>query len=277
MNVLPREKQIQVISALVEGCSIRSTERLFDVHRDTIMRLMVRTGQHCMTLMDELMQNIPAGIYQCDELWCFVGKKDKRLKPHEKNNSEIGSQFIFVAMEAQTKLIPSWRIGKRAPEIAYGLMVDLADRMNGERPTIITDGFGPYLDAVDAAFGVNVDFAQLIKVVSEVRKPTREGYVPATVVRCDKKLVTGRPRPKTISTSLIERQNLTLRMSIRRLTRLTNAFSKSLDNLKAATALHFAHYNLCRIHRTLRITPAMAAGVTKTIWDMDALLPNHQS
>ncbi len=207
MNVLPRHKQIQIINALVEGCSIRSIERMYDVHRDTITRLMIRTGQNCMGLMDELMRDIPAGTYQCDEIWCFVRKKDKRLTLEEKRNPEIGSQFIWIAMEAETKLIPSWRVGKRVPELAYGLMVDLADRMNGERPTIITDGFGPYLDAVDAAFGVNVDFAQLIKVVSEVRKATREGYIPATVVRCDKVSVTGRPDPRLISTSLIERQN----------------------------------------------------------------------
>ena len=183
MNRLPKDKQIQVIMALTEGCSIRSIERMYDVHRDTITRLMVRTGQHCMGLMDDLMRDIPTGVYQCDEVWCFVRKKDKRLTLEEKHDPEIGSQFIWIAMEAETKLIPSWRVGKRIPEVAYGLMVDLADRMNGGRPTIITDGFGPYLDAVDAAFGVNVDFAQLIKVVSEVRKATREGYIPATVVK----------------------------------------------------------------------------------------------
>ena len=154
-------------------------------------------------------------------------------------------------------------------------MVDLADRMNGGRPTIITDGFGPYLDAVDAAFGVNVNFAQLIKVVSEVRKPAREGYIPATVVRCDKVSVTGRPDPAQISTSLIERQNLTVRMSMRRLTRLTNGFSKRLDNLKAAVALHFAHYNLCRVHGSLRVSPAMAAGISASIWDIESLLPGE--
>ena len=274
MNRLPKDKQIQVITALTEGCSIRSIERMYDVHRDTITRLMVRTGQHCMGLMDDLMQDIPTGVYQCDEVWCYVRKKDKRLTLEEKRNPEIGSQFIFIAMEAQTKLIPSWRVGKRVPVLAYGLMVDLADRMNGGRPTIITDGYGAYIDAVDAAFGVNVDFAQLIKVVSEVRKATREGYIPATVVRCDKVPLTGRPDPRLISTSLIERQNLTVRMSMRRLTRLTNAFSKKLDNLKAAAALHFAHYNFCRIHGSLQVTPAMAAGIVSGIWDIPDLLPS---
>ena len=276
MNRLPREKQIQVIQALVEGCSIRSIERMYDVHRDTIMRLMVRTGDHCMSLMDDLMQDIPVGTYQCDEIWTFVGKKDKRLRPDEKNNAEIGSQFIFIAMDADTKLIPSWQIGKRVPEVAYGLMADLADRMNGnaERATIITDGFGPYIDAVYGAFGTNVNFAQMVKVVSEGRRFTQEGYMPATVVRCDKIVVMGRPKRREISTSLIERQNLMVRMSMRRLTRLTNAFSKKLDNLKAATAIHFANYNFCRIHKSLRVTPAMAAGLVDHVWGIIELLPD---
>ncbi len=244
---------------------------MYDVHRDTVSRLMVRTGLNCMTIMDDVMQEIPAGTYQVDEIWTFVGKKDKRLAPVEKSNPEIGSQFIFVAMDASTKLVPSFRVGKRIPEVAYGIMVDLAERIVG-RPTVITDGFGPYLDAVDAAFGVEVDFAQLVKVVSEIRRPVREGYIPATVVRCTKERVTGRVSVDRISTSYIERQNLTMRMSMRRLTRLTNAFSKKLENLKAATALHFAHYNFCRVHRTLQVTPAMAAGIVNTVWEIGDLL-----
>lgn len=165
MNVLPREKQIQVIQALVEGCSIRSIERMYDIHRDTIMRLMVRTGDHCMTLVDDLIQDIPAGTYQVDEIWCYVGKKDKQLTRNERNSAELGSQFIFVAMDADTKLVPTYRIGKRIPELANGLMDDLRERING-RPTIITDGFGPYVDAVRGAFGQDVEFAQMVKVVT---------------------------------------------------------------------------------------------------------------
>jgi len=272
MNVLPREKQVQIITALVEGCSIRSIERMYDVHRGTIMRLIVRTGRHCMTLMDDLIRDVPAGTIQCDEIWCYVGKKDKRLTPEEKRNPEIGSQFIFVAMDADTKLAQSYQIGKRIPEVAFGLMVDLAERIAG-RPTIITDGFIPYIEAVETAFGADANFAQLVKTVSEIRRPVREGYAPATVVRCSKTSISGYTDPKQIPTSLIERQNLTMRMSMRRLTRLTNAFSKKLDNLKAATALHFAHYNFCRMHRSLRVTPAMAAGLVSSIWEISDLLP----
>ncbi len=151
-------------------------------------------------------------------------------------------------------------------------MLNLRERIV-DRPTIITDGFDPYFEAVELAFGRNVRYAQLIKTVSESRKPVREGYVPAVVVRCDKRPVTEHPDPKLISTSLIERQNLTMRTSMNRLTRLTDAFSKKLDNLKAATAFHFAHYNFWRVHKTLRVTPAMAAGITKTVWDANDLLP----
>ncbi len=173
MNRLPRDKQIQIINALVEGCSIRSIERMYDVHRDTIIRLMIRTGQNCMSIMDDVIRNVPAGVIQCDEIWTFVRKKDKRLDQIERHNPVIGSQFIFVAMDADTKLVPCYQVGKRIPEIANGFMLNLRERLVG-RPTIITDGFGPYLTAVEMAFGRDVKFAQLVKTVSEVRKFTRE-------------------------------------------------------------------------------------------------------
>ena len=271
MNRLPRDKQITIIKALTEGCSIRSIERMYDVHRDTVMRLMVRTGQHCMTIMDDVIRNVPAGVIQCDEIWTFVRKKDRRLNQLERHNPVIGSQYIFVAMDADTKLVPCYQVGKRIPEVANGFMLNLRERLVG-RPTIITDGFDPYFEAVELAFGQNVRYAQLIKSVSEIRRPVREGYAPAQVVRCHKQSVYGHPDPALISTSLIERQNLTIRMSMRRLTRLCNGFSKKLDNLKAATALHFANYNFCRVHGSLRITPAMAAGIVSSIWGIEELL-----
>ena len=271
MNRLPRDKQIQIITALVEGCSIRSIERMYDVHRDTITRLMIRTGQNCMSIMDETIRDVPAGVIQCDEIWTYVRKKDRRLNQIERHNPVIGSQFILVAMDADTKLVPCYQVGKRIPEIANGFMLNLRERLVG-RPTIITDGFDPYPWAVEMAFGQDVRYAQLIKTVSENRRPVREGYTPAQVVRCHKRPVYGHPDPALISTSLIERQNLTMRMSMRRLTRLCNGFSKKLDNLKAATALHFAHYDLVRIHRSLRVTPAMAAGIVSSVWEIGDLL-----
>lgn len=273
MNVLPRNKQIQIISALVEGNSIRSCERMFGTHRDTIMRLAVRTGQHCMTLLEDHVKDVPAGTIQCDEMWGYVAKKDAKLNADEKDNPEIGSQYIWIAMDADTKLVISHLVGKRELNMALGLIVDLKERVDG-RPTIITDGLVHYFDAIKWTYGGNnVDFAQLVKTVQErPRKPVREGYVPARVVTCKPYPLFGDPDPAKISTSYIERQNLTVRMSVRRLTRLTNAFSKKLENLKAATALHFAHYNFCRIHKTLSVTPAMAAGIASEVWALESLL-----
>ena len=224
-----------------------------------------------MSLMEDTIRSVPAGTYQVDEFWCFVGKKDKMLTDAERSNPEICSQFIFVPMDRDTKLVPCFRIGKRTTEVAFGLMDDLHERIAG-RPKIITDGFSEYVPAVLMTFHDNVDFAQLIKAVREPRRPVREGYAPAAVVRCTKRPIVADLDPAEISTSLIERQNLTIRMSMRRLTRLTNAFSKKLDNLKTAAALHFAYYNFCRVHSTLRMTPVMAAGISDAIWDFELLL-----
>ena len=270
-NILPKHKQVLCIKALIEGCSIRSTERMYDVHRDTIMRLMVRTGAHCIYLLDKHMQGIPAGEIECDEIWAFVGKKDKNLTIEEKKRGDLGSQFIWVAMDRNTKLVPSWLIGKREEVMAKRFMLDLSRRLNGT-PTIVTDGLPAYRDAIEYAFGADVNFAQLIKVVKSLARPVREGYTPGNVVKCTKSILSG--RVDKISTSLIERQNLTIRMSMRRLTRLTNAFSKKLENMKAAAALHFAFYNFCRIHSTIKTTPAMASGVVDELWEIDRLLPN---
>jgi IS1 family transposase len=270
MNVLPREKQIQILTGLLEGCSIRSLERMHGIHRDTIMRLGVRVGKHCANLLDQHIRNVPAGMIQCDEQWGYVQKKDKRLTDAETKNPELGSQFIFVAMDGDTKLVLSHRIGKRTPEMALALMGDLRERIEG-RPTIITDGFGPYLPAVETAFGREVDFGMLVKSYTESRQPVREGYRPARVVKCNPQPMIG--KPERITTSHIERFNLTTRMCVRRMARLTNAFSKRLESLKAAIALHIAFYNFCRVHKTLRVTPAMQAGLASSIWTIQDLLP----
>lgn len=274
MNRLPREKQIQIITALVEGCSIRSIERMYDVHRDTVTRLMLRTGDHCMTLLEDHIRDVPAGTIQCDEIWIYVRKKDRRFTVEDMGNKSIGSQFIWIAMDADTKLVISHLIGKRELQMAFGLIVDLKDRIVG-RPTIITDGLVHYFDAVHYTFGrFDVDFAQLVKVVKEGKpKRVREGYEPAKMVSIKKYPLFGEVETKKISTSYIERQNATIRQSMRRLTRLTYGFSKKLENLKAASALHFAHYNFCRVHKSLSTTPAMAANLTNTIWEISDLLP----
>lgn len=267
VNKLSQEKQIQVLNCLVEGSSIRSVERITGIHRDTIMRLMVRAGAACAQQMDTKLNSLKCEEVEVDEAWCYVGKKQKNVTPDD-DSREVGDQYVFVAMDAKTKLIPSYLIGKRTAENAQQLMRDLAFRVTN-RITLTTDGFQPYARAVELAFGIGVDYAQLVKTYSG-DEATRERYSPSEFVRAYPTQITG--KSKRISTSYIERQNLTMRMQMRRLTRLTNAFSKKLASLKASVALHFAHYNFMRIHSSLRVTPAMEAGVTDHVWTWGELL-----
>lgn len=275
-NHLKREKQEQAIGALVEGSSIRSTERMTGVHRDTIMRLMQRVGMGCEALMDSELRNLECARVQVDELWGFVQKKQRHVRP-EDDQSQVGDFWTFVAIDADTKLVPSFRVGKRDAETAHAFMDDLASRLRG-RVQISADALRAYVDAVDFAFGSDVDFGQIVK--SYEAEPIGPGrYSPPKVVAVDKRAVWGDPDPDHISTSYIERLNLTTRMQVRRLTRLTNAFSKKPENLRAALALHFAHYNFVHRHRTLttqrkglKTTPAMAAGVSDRPWSISDLL-----
>ncbi len=269
MNCLKLEKKIQILNALVEGVSIRSIERMFGTHRDTIMRILVDAGSKCGKLLDEKLTNLHVDEVECDEIWCYVGKKQKHVKSNE-NHREVGDQYVFVAMDANTKLVPSFIVGKRNGENALQLMRDLQFRVNN-RFQLTTDGYRPYLEAVERTFGRNVDFAQLVKIYSGDEK-TRERYSPSEIVEAIPMPIMGDPKPERISTSYIERQNLTMRMQMRRFTRLTNAFSKKLANLKAAVALHFAHYNFMRVHRSLRVTPAMQAGIADHVWTWGELL-----
>jgi IS1 family transposase len=266
MNKLSIEKQTQVINALVEGCSIRSTERLTGVHRDTIMRLLCRVGNACQELMDSKMRNLPCQVMQVDEIWTFVGKKQRRLTPADDNQS-MGDQYVFVALDADTKLIPTYTVGKRDTRTTFEFIFDLQERLT-ERIQITSDGYRPYWDAIEQAFGTDVDFASLIKTFA-ASNPGPGRYAPPKVSGVIPSVHSGRPDLEKISTSFVERQNLTMRMQMRRLTRLTNAYSKKLDNLKAALALHFAWYNFVRIHHTLRVTPAMAANVTDRLWSLE--------
>lgn len=272
MNVTPKEKQIQILKALVEGNSIRSTERMTDVHRDTIMRLLVRVGDNCKRLMDKRLRGFHCKLIQVDEIWTFVKKKQKKLKGIEQTDHTIGEQYVFVALDADTKLVPTFAVGKRDSETTLNFLIDLHDRLKGNgRIQITSDGFKPYIEAIEHTFGANIDFAQLIKIYGFVDSG-RGRYAPPQVTEVISTVVSGNPNPKKISTSYVERQNLTIRMQMRRFTRLTNAFSKKLKNLKAALALHFAWYNFGRIHQTLRVTPAMEAGITDHIWNMDEIL-----
>jgi IS1 family transposase len=272
MYELKTENKVAVIAAMVEGNSIRSVERMTGVHRDTIMRLVVRVGQNCERLLDERMRRLPCRFVQAEEIWTYVGKKEKRVG-YGDNAKEVGDQYVFVAMDSETKLIPCFRVGKRNAANAWYFVSDLQQRL-ANRVQLTTDGFRPYKDAVDDAFGVDVDYAMLVKMYSESGLADKR-YSPGEIVDVRTIPITGHPHPRFISTSHIERQKLTIRMQLRRFTRLTNAFSKKLENLKAACALHFAHYNFCRVHQALRVTPAMAAGVSPEIWMLESLLPQN--
>jgi len=269
MNVLSKEKQVQIVSALVEGNSIRSTARMIGVEHKTVMRVLLRVSENCDRLLDEKMRRLPCQIVQVDEIWTFVGKKEKRV--HQLDDPElVGDQYVFVALDSETKLVPTYRVGKRNAANAWFFMRDLQERLNN-RVQLTTDGFRPYADAVEDAFGANVDYAMLVKIYGDSGAADTR-YSPAEIVDARVIPITGQPDPSLISTSHIERQNLTMRMQLRRFTRLTNGFSKKLDNLKASLSLYFAWYNFCRVHSTLRVTPAMAANVSDRVWDLTELV-----
>ena len=249
MNVLPREKQIEIVAALTEGMSIRAVERLTGIHRDTIMRLGARVGRGCAELHDRMFVGIRAGRIECDELWAFVGCKQKNVK---RSRREVhGDQYTFVALAASTKAILSYRTGKRDGENTDLFIRDLRERVLGT-PEISTDGFHPYRPAIRDAFGDRVAHGVINKTysVTDLRKDAAHRYSPAAVVAVAREAVIG--EPMDISTSYAERSNLSIRMGSRRFTRLTNGFSKKLEKHAAAVSLYVAHYNLCRYHETIR-------------------------
>jgi IS1 family transposase len=268
MNVLSRDQQIAVISALTEGCSIRATERLTDIHRDTIMRLGVRVGNGCAALHDEKMRFVQVNRLELDELWSYVGKKQRRVT--KTDPADLGDQYVFVGIDATRKAIISYRVGKRDGENANAFLADLRERIVN-RPEISSDGFSAYPEAVERAFGMDCSFAQIIKQYQgEPAADTARRYSPGVVVGVQRRWVIGAQRK--VCTSYVERSNLTVRMASRRFTRLTNGFSKKLANHKAAVSLHVTHYNFCRVHEALRITPAMAMGITDHIWTIGELI-----
>lgn len=268
-NRLSIERRTRIINCLVEGNSIRSTERMTDTHRDTIMRLAVEVGQGCERIMNEKMRDLPCKRIQVDEIWSYVGKHQRFLKPTD-DRSQIGDMWTFVALDPDTKLVPNFHIGKRTKHHATLFLTDLSERLTN-RVQISSDALKSYIDAVERAFGADVDYGQAVKFYeAEPIGPGR--YSPPKVVRAERHVVAGNPDQKHISTSLVERQNLTMRMGMRRFTRLTNAFSKKAENHRAAVGLHFAHYNFVRQHKTLRVTPAMAAGVSDRMWSLQELV-----
>ncbi len=269
-NVLPFQKQVFAVSALVEGNSIRSVSRMTGVHRDTIMRLGVRVGEGCVQLHDQLFQNLHVGVLELDELWGFVGKKQRRLK--EDDQPGLGDRYCFIALDALKKTIVSYAIGVRDVFTTQTFIRDVRARVVN-RPQITTDGFAPYVEAIESAFGYDVDYAMLIKEYQGGQGyKAQHRYSPSRIKSAERKVVMGSPQLGHISTSYVERQNLTCRMHCRRLTRLTNGFSKKPENHDAALALHIAWYNLCRVHETLKVTPAMEIGVTDHVWSVGELI-----
>jgi IS1 family transposase len=269
MNRLSLDHQTQIIASLVEGNSIRSTERMTDTHRDTIMRLMVSVGEGCARLMDQKMRNLSCQRIQVDEIWTYVQKKQRHLKRSD-DPYRVGDQWTFVAIDPDTKLIPAYLVGKRDLSTATAFMTDLSEHL-ANRVQISSDALNAYVEATEQAFGADVDYGQIVKFYEA--EPVGPGrYSPPQVVSAERTIIAGQPDVAHISTSYIERQNLTMRMEMRRFTRLTNAFSKKLENLKAAVALHFAHYNFVRIHRKIRMSPAMKAKLTNTLWTVRDLV-----
>jgi IS1 family transposase len=270
MNRLSTEQRTAVIGALVEGNSIRATCRMTGVAKGTVTKLLLDMGTVCSIYMDRKMRDLPCKRLQVDELWAFVYAKQKNVPP--KKRGEAGDVWTWIAIDADTKLVPTFHIGPRDLDTATTFMQDLAKRLSG-RVQLTTDGLNTYLLAVKGAFKGEVDYAQLVKVYGrdQSNKPERR-YSPAVCLGQDMQPVSGNPDPDHISTSYVERLNLGMRMSMRRYTRLTNAFSKKTENLAAAVALHFMHYNFVRVHQTLKTTPAVAAGITDHVWKLPELV-----
>lgn len=276
MRRLTAEQKIRVVAALVEGNSIRSTVRLTGVAKNTVIKLVLDLADACAAYHDRTVRNVRVRRLQCDEIWQFVGSKAKNTNP-EKKAIGWGDVWTWTAIDADTKLCVSYLVGGRDLGWAKEFMRDCASRIRN-RVQITTDAHKAYLEAVEDAFGADIDYAQLQKIYGAVNeKETR--YSPARCIGCEMKTVSGDPDPKHVSTSFVERQNLSMRMSIRRFTRLTNAFSKKIENHAAAVALWFTYYNFCRVHSTLRVTPAMESGLADHVWsieEMCALLPESR-
>lgn len=267
MNRLSTAKRTQIVAALVEGMSIRATCRMTGAAKGTVLKLLAELGYACWEYQDRVLRNLPCKRIQCDEIWSFCYAKAKNVPEEKKGEFGFGDVWTWTAICADTKLVPSFVIGPRNADIAHAFMNDLAERVAG-RVQVTTDGLNAYLHAVEDAFGSDgVDYAMLVKVYGDVPPgAARYSPPPCTGARREKHL--GNPDPRHVSTSFVERQNLTMRMSMRRFTRLTNAFSKKVENLEHAVALHFMHYNFARIHQTLRVTPAMEAGISDHVWTL---------
>lgn len=271
MNKLSKQRRAQVIAALIEGNSVRATCRMTGAAKGTILKLLADLGAACARYQDEKLRNLTCKRLQCDEIWSFCYAKEKNVPEEYKGKLGFGDVWTWIALDADTKLIPCWLLGSQNTPSAIKFMEDLASRL-AHRVQLTTDGFKPYLTAVDEAFGSGIDYAMLEKIYSKLpNADAATRYSPAECCGARRLTIMGNPDHAHVPTSFVERQNLTLRMSMRRYTRLTNAFSKKLRNQEHAVALHFMWYNFGKIHQTLRVTPAMAAGVSDHVWSVEEI------
>jgi IS1 family transposase len=270
MNCLDTETRARVINCLIEGCSIRATVRMTGAAKGTVTKLLADLGCACAAYHNRTVRNLRVRRLQCDEIWCFVGAKAKNTRV-EKKQEGWGDVWTWIGIDADTKLVVSYLVGGRDGGWAKDFMQDCANRIRN-RVQITTDGHKAYLEAVEDAFGADIDYAQLQKIYGAPSDEETRRYSPAKCIGCDMKVVSGDPDPQHVSTSYVERQNLTMRMHMRRFTRLTNGHSKKIDNHRHAVALHYMFYNFCKPHNTLRCTPAMEAGLTDHVWELSELI-----
>jgi IS1 family transposase len=268
MNRLSTVKRAQIIGSLMEGNSIRATVRMTGVAKNTVVKLLVDLGEACSDFQDTTLRDLPCKTVQCDEIWSFCYSKQKNVPQEHVGTFGYGDVWTWTAICADTKLVPAWLVGERTTEDAWPFMNDLQARL-ANRVQLTTDGYKCYLEAVDLAFGAEIDYAMLHKIYgAPTGQDNERRYSPAVCTGIDAKVIKGQPDSAKISTSYVERQNLTMRMGMRRFTRLTNGFSKKVENLAHAIALHYMHYNFVRLHQTLKTTPAVAAGVADHVWTL---------
>jgi IS1 family transposase len=268
MNRLTTEKRAQILGMMVEGMAIRAISRLTGASKNTIVKLLIDAGLACSDYQDKMFRELPCKRLQLDEIWSFVGAKEKNV-PQERKGLGVGDVWTWTALDAETKLVPSWFVGGRDSEHALAFCADLKGRL-GNRVQITSDGHRAYLNAVETTFGDDVDYAQLQKIYGKAHAESEahRRYSPTPCIGTKREALIGNPDMRHVSTSYVERQNLNIRMGLRRFTRLTNAFSKKMENHCHALAIYFMHYNFCRIHQTTRVTPAMAAGVTTKLFEL---------
>jgi IS1 family transposase len=271
MNKLNKEKRVQILSCLVEGNSLRATARMCDVAFNTVLKFVPEIGEACSEYQDKVFHDLKCKRIQCDEIWSFCYAKEKNVPEKHQGEFGYGDIWTWVALDADTKLVPSFCVGNRDAKTAKIFMDDLASRL-ANRVQLTTDGYKIYLNAVENAFGGDIDYAMLVKVYEPTPTNDQRKYSPVECIGAEKKRISGNPDKKYISTSFVERQNLTMRMSMRRFTRLTNGFSKKVENHIHHLSLYYMYYNFCRVHKTLRVTPAMEAGIADHVWSLEEII-----